>query len=539
MDELGQLDPSEPQTEYRRLSSQTTIPPEKPAASGCALPERFGRYRVSRCLGQGAMGAVYLADDTQLDRPVALKIPKFAADGGDSELIERFYREARAAATLRHSNLCPVYDAGEIDGVHYLSMAFIEGRPLSEVLAESGPPPQRDAAAIVLKLAKALDTAHANGVIHRDLKPANIMVDRHNEPIVMDFGLARRINKDDSRLTQDGLLMGSPAYMSPEQVEGDIEKIGPAADIYSLGIIFYELMAGQPPFQGSIASVMGQVMTAIPKSLCLLKPDVDPSLESICMRMIAKRPEDRFASMHEVATALESYMAGHPTDVVIRKRVPIHHAQASKQSREHTRGLFIPTWMAATGVVVLLAAFGVTWQMIALMLKPQPDVNLRMQDRVAKGEYKTIVLNTRTLTPEEVKWPIALDPGKNVLKVDDDESTIVVPEDDGPYYLVEWKKRPLRNAVTDWVFSIGGKVKIDASNEPISDASALPKGKFQITEVDLSGVKNIPDQYMDLIEELRDSLKRLVIPKEATSHNRLEKLKEHLGKTCQVQANPP
>ncbi|HUE17903.1 MAG TPA: serine/threonine-protein kinase, partial [Planctomycetaceae bacterium] len=187
-------------TRYVRPSSQATIPPRKPAAAA-ALPERFGRYRIVRCLGRGAMGDVYLAEDTQLDRQVALKIPRFT-DDQDGELIERFYREARAAATVRHPNLCPVHDAGEIDGIHYLSMTYIEGRPLYEVLAEKGRPSPRDAATIVLKLAKALDAAHTSGVIHRDLKPANIMIDAHQEPILMDFGLARRTNKDDSRLTQ-------------------------------------------------------------------------------------------------------------------------------------------------------------------------------------------------------------------------------------------------------------------------------------------------------------------------------------------------
>ena len=150
MDEPRHLDPSvqpdanhsDPGTQYVRLSNQTTIPPTQPVETVLALPPSFGRYRIERCLGQGTMGAVYLANDSQLDRPVALKIPKFT-ENGDSELIERFYREARAAATLRHANLCPVYDAGQIDGIHYLSMAFIEGQPLSEVLAENGHPSAR------------------------------------------------------------------------------------------------------------------------------------------------------------------------------------------------------------------------------------------------------------------------------------------------------------------------------------------------------------------------------------------------------------
>src|ERR1700722_10307098 len=193
-------------TLYVRLASQATVPPRKLAVAQ-PLPERFGRYKIVRSLGSGAMGDVYLADDTQLDRPVALKIPRFS-DDRDDDLIERFYREARAAATVRHPNLCPVYDAGEIDGIHYLSMAFIEGRPLCDLLSTKKRFAPRDAATLILKLAKALNAAHTSGVIHRDLKPANIMIDSHDEPIIMDFGLSRRTNKEDSRLTQSGLVMG-------------------------------------------------------------------------------------------------------------------------------------------------------------------------------------------------------------------------------------------------------------------------------------------------------------------------------------------
>ena len=203
-----------------------------PEARGRAatLPEQFGRYRMVRTLGRGGMGDVYLAEDTQADRPVALKVPRFA-DDYDGELIERFYREARATATVRHPNLCPVYDAGEIDGIHYLSMAYIEGRPLFGRSGRKRPAPPTRCGHAGAEARQGIDAAHKSGVIHRDLKPANIMINAHEEPILMDFGLAQRRNSEDSRLTQSGLVMGSPAYMSPEQVEGDIEKVGPACDI--------------------------------------------------------------------------------------------------------------------------------------------------------------------------------------------------------------------------------------------------------------------------------------------------------------------
>ncbi|HEY7428426.1 MAG TPA: serine/threonine-protein kinase, partial [Gemmataceae bacterium] len=155
------------------------------------LPERFGRYRILKRLGQGGMGTVYLAHDSQLDRSVAVKVPHFRPEDG-THILERFVIEARAAATLDHRNICPVHDAGQIDGIHYLTMAYIEGRPLSDLLRMERPFSPSEAAAVVRKLALALHEAHARGVIHRDLKPSNVLIDKDNEPVLMDFGLARR-----------------------------------------------------------------------------------------------------------------------------------------------------------------------------------------------------------------------------------------------------------------------------------------------------------------------------------------------------------
>src|SRR5262249_43243391 len=158
--------------------------------SGCAagqpapLPERFGRYRIVRRLGAGGMGTVYLAHDTQLDRAVALKVPSFSAQ--DPTALERFYREARAPATLDHPNPCPVHDVGQVDGTHYLTMAYIEGESLADRLGKGPAPSQREAAALVRQVALALAEAHARGVIHRDLKPSNVMLNRRGEPVVMD-----------------------------------------------------------------------------------------------------------------------------------------------------------------------------------------------------------------------------------------------------------------------------------------------------------------------------------------------------------------
>jgi serine/threonine protein kinase len=273
-----------------------------------SLPENLGRYRIVKPLGQGGMGAVYLAQDTELDRQVALKIPRITAQDG-SGVLDRFYREARAAATLRHPNICPVFDIGESDGVPYLTMAYIEGKSLAQFV-RTKPLTQRQAATLVRKIALGLQEAHQRGVIHRDLKPANVMIDMRGEPIVMDFGLARRTGQNETRLTRDGSAIGTPAYMPPEQISTTTENMGPRCDIYSLGVMLYELLTGRLPFTGDAMAMLAQILTDDPPRPTSLQPDIDPALEGICLKAMAKKPEDRYASMGELAADLLEYLRG-------------------------------------------------------------------------------------------------------------------------------------------------------------------------------------------------------------------------------------
>lgn len=274
------------------------------------IPETFGRYAIRKVLGQGAMGAVYLARDTQLDRDVALKIPKFGDGNGvdDQELLERFYREARASATLRSPNICPVYDVGDIDGQHYITMAYIEGRPLKDYTKSKKKHSEKQIITTIRKLAVGLEQAHKIGVIHRDLKPANIMVDQQGEPVVMDFGLARRSSSDDVQVTQSGAILGTPAYMSPEQVEGDQAAIGPQTDIYALGVIMYELLTGEMPFKGGMITMLSQIAANNPTRPLEVRPDLDPRLEKICLKMMAGDLSKRYQSMAEVAKDLQKVL---------------------------------------------------------------------------------------------------------------------------------------------------------------------------------------------------------------------------------------
>jgi serine/threonine protein kinase len=282
--------------------------PDQPSSSVPETLSSLGRYQVLGRLGQGGMGSVWLAQDTQLQRKVALKIPQIP-DDNSREWIDRFYREARAAATIHHSHLCPVYDVGEIDGVHFITMAYIEGEPLSAQIAKRPEPwPVSDAAILVRKLAVAIHVAHQHGIVHRDLKPANIMINLQGEPVIVDFGLARRTDTEDETITRLGELCGTPAYMSPEQVAGEPEQIGPLSDLYSLGVIFFELLTRRRPFQGKVAAVLAQILRDAPPPPSTFRSGLDARVEGICCRLLAREPASRYATGLALSEALDEYL---------------------------------------------------------------------------------------------------------------------------------------------------------------------------------------------------------------------------------------
>jgi len=277
----------------------------------------FGRYIIQGKLGEGGMGAVYIAKDTQLDRDVALKIPKFSPD--DKVSIEWFYREARSMATIHHPNLCPVFDVGVIDNIHYMSMAYIEGRPLTDYVKSDKPIQARQVAAVVRKIAVALEEAHRSGIVHRDLKPDNIMINTRKEPVIMDFGLARRENPNEGQLTKTGQIMGTPSYMAPEQVEGNNELIGPRTDVYALGVIMYQMLCGELPFKGVVTRVLAKIITEQPPAPSEIQADVDPELERICLKAKDRDPDKRYSSAAELANDLKKYLAGSTSGDTVRR----------------------------------------------------------------------------------------------------------------------------------------------------------------------------------------------------------------------------
>jgi len=277
-------------------------------------PKQIAHYQLKEILGEGGFGIVYRAWDPRLETDVALKMPKL--DGVDDDqaerIVARFLREARAAARLPpHTNLCPVREVGEDQGRHYVVMAYIHGRPLSKAIR----PLEVDRALrLVRKIARAMQVAHDHGVVHRDLKPANIMLVDGSQPVIMDFGLALRIDIKESDPTTKGRVIGTPAYMSLEQIEGRSERIGPPSDIYSLGVILYELLTGHFPFDGTLVQMVGKIIKGETKTPSYWNPQVTRDVSDACMKAMARDSKDRFESMNEFALALSDCIKARQSD---------------------------------------------------------------------------------------------------------------------------------------------------------------------------------------------------------------------------------
>ena len=278
-----------------------------PPAEGPRLSQvRVDHYEIEDEIARGAFGVIYRARDTTLDRRVAIKV--LLGEVLEPEDLSRFRAEARAAARLSHSHIVSVFGLGLSRGRPYLVMDLVEGDSLNSVLRRRGAFPPLEAAQLVAKLADALHYAHTRGVLHRDVKPHNVLIRAEDrEPLLTDFGLAKVIGRQ-TQVTVTGEIMGTPAYMPPEQARAQHDKISAASDVYSLGATLYDLLTGEAPFRGETAiEVMDSVCSSAPAPPSVLRPEIDSVLGELCLRCLAKEPADRYASAQELADALRDY----------------------------------------------------------------------------------------------------------------------------------------------------------------------------------------------------------------------------------------
>lgn len=324
-------------------------------------PQVFGDYDLLEEIGRGGMGIVYKARQRSLNRFVALKMI-LNGELATPEDLARFRTEAQAAAHLEHPNIVPVYNAGEHDGQAYFSMRLVEGQTLAALLAR-GPMRPRDAARYLAAISRAVQYAHEHGILHRDLKPSNILIDANDEPHITDFGLAKRVSGEVAKTgrTVTGTIIGTPAYMAPEQVSNRRGTPSTLSDVYSLGVILYEMLTGRPPFQAPTPiDTLLLVLDQDPVPPRLFNRGVDADLEMICLKCIQKEPELRYASARALAADLEAYQRDEPLSVHSGRLASVFNRTFRETPHAAVMENFGLLWMFHSVVVLLMCGL-TTW----------------------------------------------------------------------------------------------------------------------------------------------------------------------------------
>jgi tRNA A-37 threonylcarbamoyl transferase component Bud32 len=475
-----------------RLQDDTT------AAWGPNNPQRtLGKFELINLVGAGAFGSVYKARDKELGRIVAVKIPRPGNVGSSGE-SDRFLREARSVAQLRHPSIVPVFEIGQDSGTPYLVSEFVHGITLADLLTSERPPP-RVATEIIAELADALHYAHEQGVIHRDVKPSNIMLEtrgkdhatsaslsRRHFPRLMDFGLAKR-DAGDITMTTEGQVLGTPAYMSPEQARGESHSVDGRGDVYSLGVILYQLLTGELPFKGNSRMLLHQVLNEEPKPPRQRDPKVLKDLETICLKAMAKEPARRYTTANEMAGDLRRFLRGEP----IRARAVGRFERVWRWCRRNpaVTGLSAAVVVLIAGLA-LLAASRIRPDRVAPPLPPPFPAPKVQPDATADDLLQVVSELDRT------------DPGWRLEDMDKSRKK-VPPERDGvaqvrtitPVLLSQhwpapeastrmmaiWNQPlPLRLGVKDVGFLRGELAKV---SEPLARARQIykfPEGRFRI-----------------------------------------------------------
>src|SRR5215469_4616323 len=340
--------------------SAPASPPSASASSGPLQPQRVigNRYEILQLLGEGGMGAVYKARDREVDRFVALKIirPELASR---PDILARFKQELILARQVTHKNVIRIFDLGEADGMKFITMDFVEGRDLKTILRDNGKFNHNDAVQIITQLCRALDAAHSEGVIHRDLKPQNIMLDAKNRVTVMDFGIARSLEM--TGMTQTGSLVGTPEYMSPEQAKG--EEVDARSDLFTVGIIFYELLTGKTPFHAetTYATLLKRTQERARPPI-ELEPGIPPQISSVVMKCLEMDRQQRYASALDIVHDLgQGTLTASRT--AISPIVPISSPPAAPAAAPSVSILQrYRLWLTVGAAVVLLAIVAVAFR---------------------------------------------------------------------------------------------------------------------------------------------------------------------------------
>ncbi|MEM1224568.1 MAG: protein kinase [Planctomycetota bacterium] len=400
----GNVSKSDPTFETRNANADPTLsvtsemlpsePDDFEPDVSLALPCEFGDYELLEQIAFGGMGVVYKARHRQLDRLVAVKMilaGKFATQDD----IDRFFREARSAGALDHPAIVPVHDVGTRDGQHYYAMAFVDGGSLAERIAD-GPLSASEAAAYTRAIADAVQYAHQRGVIHRDLKPSNVLIGPDGLPKITDFGLASR-EGDDRGMTVTGQILGTPAWMPPEQAIGRNESVSRASDVYSVGAVLFALLTGRPPFMASTPlDTLRQVIENDPVSPRILNPDVPLDLETICLKCLEKDPSRRYESAQFLADELGRFLDQKP---ILARRV----GRVEKVMKLVRRHRMVSSLVATAALILSLGAAVSTYYAIEANARATSEQQAREQLQAKEAEASQLVSEKTRLSIEQQK----------------------------------------------------------------------------------------------------------------------------------------
>ena len=362
------------------------------------IGRQLGDYQIEARIGRGGMARVYRAYQPSVNRHVAIKVisTEYADNDETAVFRERFAREAKVIASLEHTHILPVYDYGILDDTAYIVMRLLDGGTLSELLAAGSLPLER-MGDIFGQVARGLAYAHSNGIIHRDLKPANIMFASTGDAYLTDFGLAKWV-EGSAVLTQSGKIVGTPAYMSPEQLRGD--PVDQRADIYSMGIILYQMATGELPFDsesGEVVSIIYQHLEKAPPSPCEINPEIPPAVERVILKALAKQPEDRYGTILQMADDLDIALGRRPSSGAITPTPPV--MLAAQRSRYQRRGRIRQLAWGAAIAAVIAGMFLLSQLVNQPVIPPAPTIQTgvegRAEDIVPTNEE--IALAQRTL----------------------------------------------------------------------------------------------------------------------------------------------